>query len=128
MADAIDCAGWKVPRHRMAFLEGRGLDGKHPVHLAFLRAVVGYREAQAGGGAGRILVAELERVRLPAGLRTLPPRLGLHLCVSVYMDSVHSESDDRPSSGTVIEDVFWLPDKGAEISQILPGMRIQFGR
>src|SRR6185436_5279656 len=70
---AMDLAQRNVPGDRMARVEGGGLDGQCAVYVPIFRAMVGHGKAQARGGTGCVLVAELERVGVFIGLWTASP-------------------------------------------------------
>src|SRR6266542_4642846 len=90
LAHATDGASRRVPRHRMAFLEGRRLAGEHSVYFTFFRAVVGDRKTQKGRGAGCVLVVEPGRLRVPPGLRSFSTGFGFHLRLPLHLDSLQS--------------------------------------
>ena len=57
------------------------------------------REAQTGGGADRVLVAEPGGLPVAAQLRAvLPEGLGLYLCLRFYLDSLHPQPGHSPAA------------------------------
>ena len=106
-------------------MESRRLGGQRHLLFPLLRPMVGDGEAQEGGGARRILVAEPEWFGLPAGLRTLPARLGVYLCLPVHVDSLHSESDDRAPGEPVTQEMFRVPNEFSTHGEFLFRVRTE---
>jgi len=77
-------------------LEGRRLAGQRGFFLALFRAMVCDGEKEARRRAAGVLVVEPDGFAAAADVFAAPKGFGLHLRLSVHVDSVYPKPDDPP--------------------------------
>src|ERR1035437_839015 len=108
----------------MAFLEADWLAGQCGLFLAVFRAVVRHRETTAGGGAGGVLVAELDRIPVAAVVcPVLSERLGLHFRLCVHLDPLYSEFDHPSTAPRSADPLSFLRRPLSTRGKLLPFVR-----